>query len=63
MQIDGPLLAAFLAGMVAYVVVAAALVVRRYRLAALEAALDARLAADTPVAGDAVAAPALDGEA
>jgi heme exporter protein C len=62
MQIDGPLLAAFFAGMIAYMVVAAALIVRRYRLADLEARLDARLAATgTPVAGDAVAAPMLEG--
>ncbi|CAN5306854.1 N/A [soil metagenome] len=62
MQIDGPLLAAFLVGLVAYAVVAATLVARRYRLAALEAELDAGLAAaDVPVAGDAVAAPTLDG--
>lgn len=61
MQIDGPLLAAFVAGLVAAILVAAALIVRRYRLAALEAELDSRLAAaDAPVAGDAVTAPTLD---
>ncbi|MBA2337006.1 MAG: cytochrome c biogenesis protein CcsA [Acidimicrobiia bacterium] len=62
MQIDGPLLAAFLAGLVASTLVAAALIVRRYRLAAREAELDSLLAsADVPVAGDAVTAPTLDG--
>jgi heme exporter protein C len=61
MQMDGILLAAFFAGLVAYAVVAAALVVRRYRLAALESELERRLRSGVgTIAGDAVTAPQLE---
>lgn len=60
MQIDGVLLLAFLAGLVAYAVVAAALIRRRYRLAALEMrAEEAVRAGSGVIAGDAVTAPSL----
>jgi heme exporter protein C len=60
MQIDGILLLAFLAGMVAYTVVAAALIRRRYRLAEFETLLDDKLRDGAgAIAGDAVAPPAL----
>ncbi len=59
-QIDGALLVPFFAGLVAYSVVAAALLVRRYRLAVLETELDDRLRSGAGgVAGDAVTAPAI----
>lgn len=61
MQMDGILLGAFYAGLVAYGLVAAAFVVRRYRLAALEAELEQRLRSGAgSIAGDAVAAPQLE---
>jgi len=61
MQIDGILLAAFLAGLVAYALVAAALIVRRFRLAVAETELDMRLrSGGGNIAGDAVTAPQLE---
>lgn len=60
-QIDGVLLMAFLGGLVAYTLVGAALVRRRYRLAVAEAELERRLhAGGGAIAGDAVAAPRLE---
>ena len=57
-QMDGILVVAFLAGFVAFVLVAAALIRRRYLLAALEAAGHAALRRGAGgVAGDAVSAP------
>ncbi len=62
MQIDGVLLAAFLAGMGAYAVVGAALVKRRYDVAGLEAQVeDALRAGEGAIAGDAVVSPSLGG--
>ncbi len=61
MQMDGILLGAFFAGLVAYAVVAAALIVRRYRLGAAEAELERRLRHGAgAIAGDAVSAPQLE---
>jgi heme exporter protein C len=61
MQMDGVLLAAFYAGMVAYSLVAAALIRRRYRLAELELLVEeSTRAGDGSIAGDAIAAPSLD---
>jgi heme exporter protein C len=57
-QIDGPLLAALLAGVFAFTVVYAALMVRRVELARLEEQLEA-VPADEPVAGAAVTSPDL----
>ena len=59
MQMDGILLGAFFAGLVAYAVVAAALIVRRYRLGAAEAELERRLRHGAgAIAGDAVSGSA-----
>lgn len=62
MQMDTPLLLAFYAGMIAYSLVAAALIRRRYLLAELETRVEeaTRSGAGT-IAGDAVSAPSLDG--
>ena len=61
-QMDTILWLAFLAGLVAFSLVGAALIRRRYRLASLEAQLRTALQAGTGViAGDAVTAPRLDG--
>lgn len=61
MQMDTELLMAFYAGLVAYSLVAAALIRRRYRLADLELALEQRTRlGDASIAGDAVAAPTLE---
>jgi heme exporter protein C len=59
-QMDGPILAALLTSVFAFTVVYAALLRHRYQLAQLELeALEAAVAADGPVAGDAVTAPTL----
>lgn len=57
-QMDGPIQAALLTSVFAFTVVYAALLRHRYRLAQLELdALEAAVAVDGPVAGDAVTAP------
>lgn len=61
MQMDGILFAAFAGGMVAYSLVAAALIRRRYRLAEIELAAETVERTDGAVAGDAVAIPRLEG--
>lgn len=62
MQMDTPLLLAFYAGMIAYALVAAALIRRRYRLADLEHRVEvATRTGSGVIAGDAVAAPTLEG--
>ncbi len=61
MQIDGILFTAFLGGMVAYSLVAASLIRRRFRLAELELAADLAVRSSDAVAGDAVATPNLEG--
>ncbi len=62
MQIDGILLLPFFAGFLAYGLVAASLVRRRYRLAVVETEIDARLRSGAgEVAGDAVDAPTIEG--
>jgi heme exporter protein C len=59
-QIDGPLLAALLVGMAAFLVVFSALLRRRLALAGIESRLhSAGLSVDAPLAGDAVTAPQL----
>jgi heme exporter protein C len=61
MQMDGILLLAFLAGMIAYAVVAAALIRRRYVLADLETQLEHAVRGGSgAIAGDAVVAPVLE---
>jgi heme exporter protein C len=61
LQMDAILLAAFFAGLVAYAIVATSLIVRRYRLAALEDELEQRMRAGAgSIAGDAIAAPQLE---
>jgi heme exporter protein C len=61
MQIDGILLTAFLVGLVAYTIVAVALIARRYDLAAAEEELDRALRTGPgAIAGDAVATPQLE---
>ncbi len=63
-QMDGILLVAFFAGLVAFMLVAAALVRRRYLLAALEAEVhDAVRRGAGALAGDAVVAPTLGARA
>jgi heme exporter protein C len=63
MQMDTVLLLAFYAGLFAYSLVAAALIRRRYRLAALELELEqATRLGDGAIAGDAVTAPTLEGK-
>lgn len=59
-QMDGPILAALLTSVAAFTVVYAALLRHRYELSRLELeAMKAAVAADGPVAGDAVTAPTL----
>lgn len=59
-QMDGILLAAFLVGLVAFTLIAAAFIRRRYLLADLEARLRGVIESDTTsVAGDVVVAPTL----
>lgn len=60
-QIDGPLLAAELIGIAAFLIVFSALMRRRVALAAIEARLHAvGVSADAPLAGDAVTTPQLE---
>ncbi len=60
MQMDGVLLLAFFGGMIAYSVVAAALIRRRFTLAELETQLESAVrVGDGATAGDAVVAPVL----
>lgn len=59
-QMDGPILAALLVSVAGFTVVYAALLKHRFELARLELeALEAAVAADGPVAGDAVSAPTI----
>ncbi len=61
MQMDTVLLLAFYAGMVAYALVAAALVRRRYRLAEIELAAEVAVRTGRGnIAGDAIVAPRLE---
>lgn len=59
-QMDGPILAALLTSVAAFTIVYAALLRHRVALARMElAAVEAAMASDGPVAGDAVAAPTI----
>jgi heme exporter protein C len=59
-QMDGPILAALLVSVAGFTVVYAALLKHRVELARLELeSLEAAVAADGPVAGDAVSAPTI----
>ncbi len=61
MQIDGILLAAFFAGLVAYAIVAVALIARRFDLAVVEEAVERELRSGAgAIAGDAVTTPQLE---